>query len=129
MLLNNYARVDLSFVKGKGATLKDKNGEKFIDFTSGIGVCSLGHAHKGLAKVISKQSKSILHSSNIFRIEPQELLAQRISALLGGGYRLFFANSGAEANECAIKTARRYAFDKFFDNYNKKIYLQRVFGH
>ena len=108
MLLNNYARVDLSFVKGKSSTLKDKNGEKFIDFTSGIGVCSLGHAHKGLAKIISKQSKTILHSSNIFHIEPQELLAGRISELLGGGYRLFFGNSGAEANECAIKLARKW---------------------
>ena len=110
MLMKNYARVDLSFVKGKGSRLKDSCGKKYIDFASGIGVCSLGHGHKGLAKVISKQAKTLIHTSNIYRIEPQERLAHKMSRLLGGDYSLFFGNSGAEANECAIKLARKWGY-------------------
>ena len=112
MRMNNYSRADVGFIKGKGAVLWDKNGKDYIDFASGIGVCALGHSHKGVAKVIAKQAKTLLHTSNLYNIAPQAKLANKISNLLGGGYELFFANSGAEANECAIKLARKFGFSK-----------------
>lgn len=112
MLMNNYSRADVGFIKGKGAVLWDKNGKDYIDFASGIGVCALGHSHKGVAKIVAKQAKTLLHTSNLYNITPQAKLANKISNLLGGGYELFFANSGAEANECAIKLARKFGFSK-----------------
>ncbi|WP_096030254.1 aminotransferase class III-fold pyridoxal phosphate-dependent enzyme [Campylobacter lanienae] len=112
MLMNNYSRADVGFIKGKGAVLWDKNGKDYIDFASGIGVCALGHSHKGVAKIVAKQAKTLLHTSNLYNIAPQAKLANKISNLLGGGYELFFANSGAEANECAIKLARKFGFSK-----------------
>lgn len=110
MLMNNYSRADVGFVRGDGAILWDDDGKDYIDFASGIGVCALGHSHKGVAKIISKQSKTLLHTSNLYNIAPQTRLANKISNLLGGEYELFFANSGAEANECAIKLARKYGY-------------------
>ncbi|WP_086290836.1 aminotransferase class III-fold pyridoxal phosphate-dependent enzyme [Campylobacter devanensis] len=112
MLMNNYSRADVGFVRGDGAILWDDSGKDYIDFASGIGVCALGHSHKGVAKVIAKQAKTLLHTSNLYNIAPQAKLADKISNLLGGGYELFFANSGAEANECAIKLARKFGFSK-----------------
>lgn len=108
MLMNNYSRTNLEFKKGKGSVLWDFKGKSYIDFASGIGVCSLGHANKDLAKSITKQAEKILHTSNLYKIKPQEKLANKISRLLNAPYYLFFANSGAEANECAIKLARKY---------------------
>ena len=110
MLMNNYSRADVGFVRGDGAILWDDSGKDYIDFASGIGVCALGHSHKGVAKIISKQAKTLLHTSNLYNITPQYKLADKISNLLGGGYELFFANSGAEANECAIKLARKFGY-------------------
>ena len=110
MLMNNYSRADVGFVRGDGAILWDDSGKDYIDFASGIGVCALGHSHKGVAKIISKQAKTLLHTSNLYNIAPQTRLANKISNLLGGEYELFFANSGAEANECAIKLARKYGY-------------------
>lgn len=110
MLMNNYSRADVGFVRGDGAILWDDDGKDYIDFASGIGVCALGHSHKGVAKIISKQAKTLLHTSNLYNIAPQTRLANKISNLLGGEYELFFANSGAEANECAIKLARKYGY-------------------
>lgn len=112
MLMNNYSRADVGFVRGDGAILWDNSGKDYIDFASGIGVCALGHSHKGVAKVVAKQAKTLLHTSNLYNIAPQAKLANKISNLLGGGYELFFANSGAEANECAIKLARKFGFNK-----------------
>ena len=112
MLMNNYSRADVGFVRGDGAILWDDSGKDYIDFASGIGVCALGHSHKGVAKVVAKQAKTLLHTSNLYNIAPQAKLANKISNLLGGGYELFFANSGAEANECAIKLARKFGFSK-----------------
>ncbi|MDO5045743.1 acetylornithine transaminase [Campylobacter sp.] len=112
-LLNTYARFDLEFQRGESAVLFDKKGRDFVDFTSGIGVNSLGHAHKRLVKTINEQSNKILHSSNLYHIYPQEKLAKQISKLLGYKAFSFFCNSGAEANECAIKLARKYGFVNF----------------
>ncbi|AII14866.1 N-succinyldiaminopimelate-aminotransferase / acetylornithine transaminase [Campylobacter iguaniorum] len=108
MLMQNYARVNLGFKKGKGAVLWDFDDKDYIDFGSGIGVCSLGHSHKKLAKTISKQAHTLLHTSNIYQIKPQEKLSDKMCELLREPYYVFFANSGAEANECAIKLARKY---------------------
>ena len=110
MLMNNYSRADVGFMRGDGAILWDDDGKDYIDFASGIGVCSLGHSHKSITRVIAKQAKTLLHTSNLYNIAPQTRLANKISNLLGGEYELFFANSGAEANECAIKLARKYGY-------------------
>ena len=112
-LMDNFARVDVAFVKGKGAKLWDSNGKKYIDFAAGIGVCSLGHTNDVVVKAINSQSSQIIHSSNIYRILPQEELAKRISKLLGFQTYAVFCNSGAEANEAAIKMARKYGTVKF----------------
>ena len=108
MLLNTYNRFDVYFVRGKNATLWDKDGNDYIDFTSGIGVVSVGHSNERLSKAICNQANSIIHISNLYKIAPQEELAELIiknSQIKGG---VFFCNSGAEANETALKIARKY---------------------
>ena len=108
-LLNTYNRFDVEFIKGENATLFDKNGNKYIDFTSGIGVVSVGHGNERLVSAICDQAKNIIHISNLYRIPPQEKLAEILvkkSSLKNAG--VFFCNSGAEANETALKIARKY---------------------
>ncbi|QKF64828.1 acetylornithine/succinylornithine family transaminase [Campylobacter corcagiensis] len=112
-LMSNYAREDITFVKGDGAKILDSKGKNYIDFGSGIGVCSLGHANKKIAKTISEQSRSLLHTSNIYTIKSQITLSKSIDKLLGYKTYAFFCNSGAEANECAIKLARKYGTINF----------------
>ena len=107
-LLNTYSRFDVLFEKGMNATLWDKHGENYIDFTSGIGVVSVGHGNERLANVICHQAKNIIHISNLYRIEPQEKLAEEIVKKSGIEGGVFFCNSGAEANETALKIARKY---------------------
>ncbi|MDL0088120.1 aspartate aminotransferase family protein [Campylobacter gastrosuis] len=113
MLMDTYARFDVAFKSGVGATLFDENGRDYVDFASGIGVNSLGYAHKKIVKTIKNQAKNLLHTSNLYRIKPQEKLAKRISKLLGFKTYAFFCNSGAEANECALKLARKYGTTHF----------------
>ncbi len=108
-VLNTYAKNYTNFVKGKNARIFDENNKEYIDFTSGIGVLSLGHANEKITKTICEQASKILHISNLYVIEPQVKLAKKIIELSpyeDGG--VFFANSGAEANEGAIKLARKY---------------------
>ena len=108
-LLNTYSRFNVEFVKGKNATLYDKNGNDYIDFTSGIGVVSVGHSNERLSKAICEQAQNIIHISNLYNIPTQEELAKILvnkSGLEKGG--VFFCNSGAEANETALKIARKY---------------------
>lgn len=107
-ILNTYPRNYVNFTHGKNATLFSDKGEDFIDFTSGIGVVSVGHGNERVANVLFEQAKKISHISNLFLIEPQALLAEKISNLAGFDLSIFFANSGAEANEGAIKLARKY---------------------
>ena len=114
-LLPLYKRLDVSFVKGKKSILYDEEGKDYVDFTSGIGVNSLGYANKEVVKTIKKQAKNILHTSNIYRIKSQEKCAKKIVELSNLDMQCFFCNSGAEANESAIKLARKYgniAFSK-----------------
>ncbi len=107
-ILPTYTRNYTNFVSGKNAVLKDENDKEYIDFTSGIGVVSVGHGNEKVAKAICDQVSRITHISNLFVIEPQAKCAQRIVKQSGYDMKCFFANSGAEANEGAIKIARKY---------------------
>lgn len=107
-VLHTYARNDVHFVKGSGARLYDSKGKEYIDFGSGIAVCSIGHGNARLAEAIYKQAKNLIHTSNLYLIEPQARLAKKIVELSGYDMRVFFANSGAEANEGALKIARKF---------------------
>ena len=112
-ILPLYNRLDIAFIKGKKSILFDENKKDYIDFASGVGVNSLGYANKKVAKTIEKQAKKILHTSNIYRIKPQEKCAKKIVELSTYDMQCFFCNSGAEANETAIKLARKYGNVKF----------------
>lgn len=107
-VLQTYARNYTNFVSGDNATLIDDKGNRYIDFMSGIGVVSVGHGNKKLSKAIYNQSKNIIHISNLYVIAPQAELAKKIHDLSGIDGATFFSNSGAEANEGAIKIARKY---------------------
>jgi acetylornithine/N-succinyldiaminopimelate aminotransferase len=106
-LLPTYARSELSFARGEGAYLFTPSGERYLDFASGVAVTALGHAHPHLVKALTEQANKLWHVSNLHRIPEQERLAERLCGATFANY-VFFANSGAEAVECAIKAARRY---------------------
>lgn len=106
-LLPTYARADITFEKGEGAWLHASDGRKFLDFGSGIAVNVLGHSHPHLVSALVEQAAKLWHVSNVYRIPEGERLAERLCALTFAD-RVFFTNSGAEALECAIKTARKY---------------------
>ncbi len=108
-LFDNYARTPIVVESGEGVWLTAAGGRKYLDFTSGIAVNALGHAHPALVAALKHQADRLWHSSNAFRIPGQERLAERLAAISFAD-KVFFANSGAEAMECAIKTARRYHF-------------------
>ena len=110
-ILPTYARTDITFVAGDGVNLQASTGERYLDFGAGIAVNALGHNHPHLVKAIQDQAASLMHVSNLYKIEGQEELAQRLCAHTFAD-KVFFANSGAEANECAVKMARRYQADK-----------------
>jgi acetylornithine/N-succinyldiaminopimelate aminotransferase len=99
----------VTFVRGSGTELFDADGKRYLDFLCGLAVTSLGHAHPEVASAIAEQAHTLLHVSNLFGTDVGPQVAMRIDALLGGGGQSFFANSGAEANECAIKLARKWA--------------------
>jgi len=113
-----YSRIPVSFVKGNGVYLYDSKGNKYLDFFSGIAVNSLGYNNPFIQQALAKQSSKIWHTSNLYYIEPQILLAEKLSKLSNKG-KVFFANSGAEANEAAIKLARLYG--KTIDKKKTKI--------
>ena len=106
-----YGRLPVAFSHGQGVWLWDTEGKRYLDGLSGIGVSCLGHAHPALVKAISEQAAKVIHTSNIYEIPLQEQLAQRITAISGMS-EVFFANSGAEANEGAIKLARLFGHMK-----------------
>src|SRR5947207_8935088 len=106
-LLPTYARVDLAFERGEGAWLIAQNGDRYLDFTSGVAVNALGHAHPHLVKAVAEQAAKLWHVSNLYRIPEAERLAARLCAASFADMA-FFANSGAEAMECAINMARNY---------------------
>ncbi|MDE0301657.1 MAG: aspartate aminotransferase family protein [Gammaproteobacteria bacterium] len=110
-LLPTYARLPVRFVRGQGCRLWDENGDEYLDAVAGIAVCALGHCHPDVTAVLREQAGILVHTSNLYRIEPQETLASRLTEA-SGMERAFFCNSGAEANECALKIARLHAARK-----------------
>ena len=106
--LHTYARNYTHFVRGEGSRLFDSEGKDYIDFGAGIAVCSVGHGNKRLANAICQQARELIHTSNLYLIEPQAKLAKELIKQSGYDMRVFFANSGAEANEGAIKIARKF---------------------
>jgi predicted acetylornithine/succinylornithine family transaminase len=107
--MNTYGRYPLSFVRGQGSLLWDADGKAYLDFVGGIAVCILGHCHPDLVKVLQQQAETLWHISNLYWIEPQVKAAARL--VKGSGLdKVFFCNSGAEANEAAIKLTRKYFY-------------------
>jgi predicted acetylornithine/succinylornithine family transaminase len=107
-LMRTYKRAPVDFVRGEGALLWDAEGKHYLDFLTGISVCSVGHCHPQVLKAVHEQSQRLIHVSNLFYTEPMARLAERLAESSLGG-RVFFSNSGTEANECAIKIARKHA--------------------
>jgi len=110
-LMPTYARLPVSFVKGAGVFLQDDTGKDYLDALSGIAVCNLGHAHPDIASALSEQAHTLIHTSNLYDVPLQRQLGERLCAL-AQMETVFFANSGAEANEAAIKLARLYGHNK-----------------
>ncbi|MCG8080066.1 MAG: aspartate aminotransferase family protein [Candidatus Thiodiazotropha taylori] len=106
-LMTTYQRLPVAFERGEGAWLWDTEGNRYLDAVTGVAVCGLGHAHPEIAKALCDQASSLLHTSNLYRIPLQETLGERLCSL-ASMEKAFFANSGAEANEAAIKIARLY---------------------
>ena len=113
-IMSTYAPMPVTFESGKGAVLTDSKGNDYLDALSGIAVCGLGHAHPAVAKAISEQANKLIHTSNLYEIENQQNLADKLCQLSGLD-RVFFSNSGAEANEAAIKLARLHGHQKNID--------------
>jgi len=125
-IANTYNRFDVCIKSGKGATCEDFNGKRYLDFGSGIGVTALGYCDTGWADVAAEQAKTLQHTSNLYYTAPCVSLAKKLCETTGY-QKVFFANSGAEANECAIKTARKYSFDKYGEGRSNIITLENSF--
>lgn len=125
-IANTYARADVVFVSGNGSTLTDENGKNYIDFGSGIAVNILGHNFGPWKDAVISQINQIAHTSNLYYSKPSAILASKLHELTGMK-KVFFSNSGAEANECAVKCARKYSFDKYGEGRNKIITLLNSF--
>jgi acetylornithine/N-succinyldiaminopimelate aminotransferase len=113
-IMPTYGRLDVAFTEGKGAWLTDTDGKKYLDALSGISVCNLGHTHPEVTRAICEQAATLVHTSNVYQIPLQTQLAEKL-AQLSGMEQVFFCNSGAEANEAAIKIARKYGHSKGID--------------
>ncbi|MDR1693367.1 MAG: aspartate aminotransferase family protein [Oscillospiraceae bacterium] len=125
-VLQTYARYDVCFVKGEGSYLFDDTGKRYLDFSSGIGVNSVGHAHPDWVAAVTAQAAALVHTSNLYYTEPGGKLAKKLCELSGLN-SVFFANSGAEANEGLIKAARKYSEDKYDKNRHIVVTLKRSF--
>jgi len=110
-VMPTYQRLPVEFVKGQGVWLWDDAGHQYLDALMGIAVCGLGHAHPQIAEAICEQAKTLLHTSNLYHIDPQNRLAEKLTQLSGMD-SVFFSNSGAEANEAALKIARAYGHQR-----------------
>lgn len=113
-VMPTYGRLDVAFANGQGAWLTDTQGKQYLDALSGIAVCNLGHCHPTVTKAVQKQAETLVHTSNFYHIPLQTELADKLTAL-SGMEQAFFCNSGAEANEAAIKIARKYGHSKGID--------------
>ncbi len=114
-IMPTYGRQDVAFVKGDGTWLEDNHGNRYLDALGGLAVIVLGHANKAVSRTLKEQSETLLHTSNLYRNPKQEQLAEALRRL-SGMKNMFFGNSGAEANECAIKIARLYGHNKGIEN-------------
>ena len=114
-IMPTYGRQDIAFVKGEGTWLIDDKGNRYLDALGGLAVIVLGHANPAVAETLSEQGSTLLHTSNLYRIPAQEALAETLQRISGMD-NMFFANSGAEANECAIKIARLHGHKKGIEN-------------
>lgn len=113
-VMPTYGRLDVTFKRGQGAWLIDDKNERYLDALSGIAVVNLGHCHPKVTEAICDQAKTLIHTSNVYHIEMQQKLADKLTAISGMD-QVFFCNSGAEANEAAIKLARKYGHQKGID--------------
>lgn len=113
-VMPTYGRLDVAFAKGQGAWLTDTNGKQYLDALSGIAVCNLGHCHPAVTKAVQQQAETLIHTSNVYQVPLQTQLADKLTEL-SGMEQVFFCNSGAEANEAAIKIARKYGHSKGID--------------
>lgn len=125
-IMHTYGRFNVALVKGKGAKAWDESGKEYIDFTSGIGVNSLGYCDDGWTKAVSTQASTLQHISNLYYSPLQTELAKRLCNLTGFS-KVFFCNSGAEANECAVKLARKYSFEKYGKERTEIVTLENSF--
>lgn len=125
-LMHTYGRFNVALVKGKGARAWDESGKEYIDFTSGIGVNCLGYSDDGWVKAVSDQAAALQHISNLYYSPLQTELAKKLCKTTGFS-KVFFANSGAEANECAIKLARKYSFEKYGKERTEIVTLENSF--
>jgi acetylornithine/N-succinyldiaminopimelate aminotransferase len=104
----NYARYDVVFVRGEGSRIWDETGKHYLDFGAGIAVSCIGHAHPNLLRALQQQASQLIHTSNLYYSRPQGELAEKLVGIVGQPGKVFFSNSGAEANEAAIKLARKF---------------------
>ncbi len=123
---NTYARYPIALVRGEGCRVWDADGKAYLDFVAGIAVCALGHSHPRLVKAITAQAQRLLHVSNLYHIEPQARFAELLCRHSFAG-RAFFCNSGAEANEAALKLARKYAKERFSSDRTEVITMRGSF--
>lgn len=125
-LADTYTRFPIVITKGEGCWLWDLNGRRYLDFLSGIAVCGLGHAHPTIVEALTAQAKKLFHVSNLFYMEPQIKAAEMLIEHSFGD-KVFFCNSGAEANEAAIKLARRYSWKKYGEGRSTIIAMENSF--
>ena len=123
---NTYARFPVALVRGEGCRVWDADGKAYLDFVAGIAVCALGHSHPRLVKAITAQAQRLLHVSNLYHIEPQARFAELLCRHSFAD-RAFFCNSGAEANEAALKLARKYAKERFSSDRTEVITMRGSF--
>ena len=126
-VLQTYKRQPVVFVRGEGSRLFDEDGRSYLDFLSGIGVCVLGHGHAGMAEVIADQSKTLIHTSNLYYHPLQGQLAARLASM-SGLQRTFFCNSGTEAVEACLKFARRFWYSQGVKDRTQYVALQHGFS-
>ena len=126
-VMKTYGRKEISFVRGEGIWLFDSNGKKYLDALCGIAVTGLGHCHPSVVEAVSEQSKTLMHASNLYNIPEQEKLATEL-AKISQMDAMFFCNSGAEANEVAIKLARLYGHKRGAEKPNIIVMEQSFHG-
>ncbi|MCK9227576.1 MAG: aspartate aminotransferase family protein [Syntrophorhabdaceae bacterium] len=125
-IANTYTRFPIAITRGEGCWLWDVNGRRYLDFLAGIAVCNLGHVHEKVVEGLAAQAKKLFHVSNLFYMEPQIKAAQMLVENSFGD-KVFFCNSGAEANEAAIKLARRYSWSKYGEGRHEIIAMENSF--